>query len=462
MDQFAAAGRSLPTFVLIPATAAFAVMLLVVLSRTKSPAMRFIVFVLWLRLILSAFHTVTFAASPLGLSWNALASVVIVGLGLLVVRARRILDPALTPLYLLLLSVIASGGVNHDLPAAIDPLVKYTYLAIIILAATDAIEDVGLETFGRLALWPFAIPFGLQLASIALGLPKASEADGSASYIGGFNHEAAFSVVLAAGLMVVCLSRRMGAGLKGLMIVVCCVAIVLANYRTAILAMAPLIGVAVTIGVTRRFVPRQRVLVGMGMTIFAVGALFLAFLSAGDRFADIATIFNSSGPLIKPPATFTLADRGLMSGRALIWSQYFYGYLDGSPIQKIFGLGPDSWVGVIAVYAHNTLVGALYEFGAFGVAAMVFLWTWMIVLAARVTNGPRALLLGGHASFIILNMATMPLWMIEGMIFYGLLCGATVAAYNASRRRVRQSHATTEPVAAPQEAALASPARRWR
>jgi len=34
--------------------------------------------------------------------------------------------------------------------------------------------------------------------------------------------------------------------------------------------------------------------------------------------------------------------------------------------------------------------------------------------------------MAAHFSFFILNMATMPMWMIEGMIFYALIVGLSV------------------------------------
>lgn len=33
-----------------------------------------------------------------------------------------------------------------------------------------------------------------------------------------------------------------------------------------------------------------------------------------------------------------------------------------------------------------------------------------------------------HIGFIMLNMATMPFWQVEGLILYGLLCGYTYSA----------------------------------
>ena len=67
----------------------------------------------------------------------------------------------------------------------------------------------------------------------------------------------------------------------------------------------------------------------------------------------------------------------------------------------------------------------------------------MIARAFRVTDWAlRGQLVCTHIGFILLNMATMPFWQIEGLILYALLCGYT---YNASTAR--------DPVRAPIEPA---------
>ena len=449
MDELSGTSLSLPPYALMPAIALFAVILFAVLSRTSSRAAQFVVFATWLRYILSAFHTVTFKPSPIGLSWNALGSIGIFVLGLLVIRRRRLFDAALVPMYLLAIVVLASGFANHAVAGMVNTLVKYAYLAVIIMATADAIEDLGEQRFFNRLLWPFVIPFGLQALSIVLGIAKAGERDGSASYIGGFSHEAAFSIALATGLLVVCMTRRFNPLLKLLLVAACCVGILLANYRTAILAMAPLIGAVVLTGTTRRFVPQQRALITGAMALAVLGAAFAGAWAGRERFADLAVAASEGEGLIKPPNDFSETDKDLLSGRAYIWSDYIYGYADSRPIQHIIGLGPDSWVGVFKLYAHNTLVSSLYELGIAGVGAILFLWTWMLILAIRIREGPRARIVAAHLSFIVLNMATMPMWMIEGMIFYGILCGYTVYCFRRSHGTARAPCPKVQPGESP-------------
>jgi hypothetical protein len=50
----------------------------------------------------------------------------------------------------------------------------------------------------------------------------------------------------------------------------------------------------------------------------------------------------------------------------------------------------------------------------------------MLLAVLRLRRGPRAKLIAAHLSFIIMGLATMPLWMIEGYIFYAVICGYTL------------------------------------
>jgi len=130
-----------------------------------------------------------------------------------------------------------------------------------------------------------------------------------------------------------------------------------------------------------------------------------------------------------------------LSARAYIWSSYIYAWKAGGPIQHLFGFGPESWEGLFKVYPHNTLVGTVYELGLVGVLGMLSLWLTMLWVAMR-AKGERLMLIAAHASFLLLNMATMPFWQLEGLGLYGFLCGYTMyrARALASPRR--------EPIAA--------------
>ena len=428
MDEIAEVGRALPPVVLGPCLLLFAAVIGVVIGRTPSIAGRFVLFAVSARIALAALHEITYDPSPLGVSWNALASIAVFIGGMLIVRRRRLLDPALLCFYPILIVMIASGFLNSQFPPLATALTKYLYLLVLVLATADALDDLGAERFFRQMLWPFTLPIVLQLFSLLLGYSKPGEDGGAASYIGGFYHEAGFSLVLASGLLVVCLLGRVRLRLWLPLTAVFLLGIVLANYRTAILAMLPLLACTMLLIGPRRFKHDQRGLV-VGMMLFAgAGVLAVGAIAERDRFADLGALSQGTA-LIKPPQDFTVEERRVLSGRPGIWSGYILTWRDAPAEQKLIGFGPESWATAFRLYAHNTLVSALYEVGIVGVFATLFLWGWMTALALFTRGALRVVLVAGHVSFFVLNMATMPMWMIEGMIFYGLLCGYTVHAF---------------------------------
>ncbi len=442
-ETVAAAGRALPYYASIPLTALLFVALIVTLRQTRGAALRFVVFAIWLRFILSAFHPITFAPSPLGLSWNALASIMVCGMGLFILRPRGMFDVALVPIYPMIIAILISGTVNGAVSGMTDMVVKFAYFITLAMLVVDACRENGRQyVLSRLTL-PFFVPLGFQVFSVLLGVVKASEADGSASYIGGFNHEAAFSVSLAGGLVVLLLRTRMATLTKAALLIVFVVGMLLANYRTSIVAILPIIGVAVILGAARSVIPSQRALVLGGAALLVMTVGFAGAIKEQDRFADVGTVLVEGTSLIKEPRTFTVDDRHVMSGRTLIWSTYLYAYAESTPLQHLVGLGPNTWEKLMPIYAHNTLVSAIYELGVFGVFATFFLWIWMLVLATMTDREYRPLLVTGHLSFFVLNMATMPMWMIEGMILYAILCGCTVAAFTARRAQARPGQLVT-------------------
>jgi len=50
----------------------------------------------------------------------------------------------------------------------------------------------------------------------------------------------------------------------------------------------------------------------------------------------------------------------------------------------------------------------------------------MLAAALRTRHPHTGVLVGAHLSYLVLNMSTMPMWMIEGNILYGIICGYTL------------------------------------
>jgi len=117
-----------------------------------------------------------------------------------------------------------------------------------------------------------------------------------------------------------------------------------------------------------------------------------------------------------------------MSARVFIWSQYIDGFVNANALNQLIGFGPDSWKGVFAKYAHNTYVSNLYEYGVVGFTVFIFMFGYSLNQALRISKrGLSKIVAFSIIGFLIMNMATMPLWNIEGLIFFAILISVVLA-----------------------------------
>lgn len=417
----------MPQFLMVPTMMLYCVLVALLCLRIGRSA-QFLVIACAVRLAMSALPHFSFSASPAGLSWNALVSVLVVGLGILQLRRSRAVPIVVGAIAPLLLVILLSATFNDDASGSTESLVKYAYFTVIALAAYDAFVADGAGKVLIRVLFTFLLPLLLQSYSLVLGIAKATESDGSASYIGGYNHEASFSIILLTALLAAVLNPDLRRLVKLAIAVVCIGGIAAANYRTAIITAAPItLGLLVSV-LTSAVRPSQRPVATILGGLLVLACLPVLPIVAGDRFDAISTIASHPEILTKAPAEFSRDDQALLSGRLLLWSQYVTAWEESTPRQHMFGYGANAWEGRYRYYAHNTLISTLYELGLLGVAAMLFLWLWMFWLALTARTPARFVLIMAHLGFFLLNMATMPFWMIEGLLFYSLLCGFTVHA----------------------------------
>lgn len=423
---------SLPTWFLFPATGLFALATAYWILRTQGRAARYLIFACAFRFTLGALHQFTYEEAFAGLRWVALGSLFTIVLGLIVLEKRRILSSIFIPVVLIFGVMILSAIVNQSLALAVDPILRLLFFVLTAVALWQALETNGLVVLKRL-LFVFIQPIVFLAASLALGVVKSGELDGSNSFIGGYRHEELFSLILVTCFLAAILAGKFDRWMRASLIVGSFVGIYLTDYRTTMLAVLPLAATFILLAVPRAFPSDQRAFVKIGVVVMGALFVYLGAVAGGSRFSDLASLGRGTA-LIRPPETFTYEDQRLLSARPYIWSQYIYAYSDAPRLEKVIGHGPDSWEGRFPLYAHNTVVSFLYEVGALGVAALLFLWLMMARLALTVARPDRQILIAGHASFFLLNMATMPHWQIEGNIFYGLLCGYTIAKAKLARR----------------------------
>jgi hypothetical protein len=416
--------RALPAAVLHPTTALLFILLLRAVMKTPHASGRLLLVVVWLRYVMQAYHEITYQTVA-GVSINAIASLAVCCIGGIVLFGR-LADLRRFPLVIAMIAVaIVSGLMNGLFVAAIETALKWGYFIVVMFATLDCLKRDGDARILGLLLWAFAPPLVYQALSIGMGVSKATEHDGSISYIGGFNHEAAFSIVLVTCFAIASLAPRLNFAARMFLLTVCLAGVIAANYRTSLIAAAPIALGYFAFGIARGVRAGQRLAISIIGLVVVAGGVLAANLVLSERMADLAAV--AEDPLIRPPEEFTVAEQKLLSGRLYIWNRYYDEYASGSDAQLLLGFGPDAWVASFGVYAHNTVVSHLYEFGLVGSALIILIWVAMAMRALAISDWSlRWQVFCAHAGFILLNMATMPFWMVEGLILYAVLCAYTV------------------------------------
>jgi hypothetical protein len=418
----------LPLPVILAVAVLTAVFVFLAMIRMRSRPAAFMIGTSWLRFIMQALHTFTYKPLVAGMSANAVASIGVFLIGLCTINLRHLALRFMIPFYvvigIVIMSTIANGG---PFPGVITVLTKFGYLIVVTLSVFGAFRSAKGGAFMTAMLWAFAPVLLFQGLSVVLGVSKATETDlSSRSYIGGFNHEAVFSVILATCLVVATFADKLNKIIKNGMIALCIGGIILANYRTTLVAIAPLLLFYFGFSSLHRFPARDRPFIISVAAVLVIVALGVVSSLFAARFQDVTVVFSGDVNLIKPPFEYTVEETRLLSGRPRIWSGYIYAWTQGGPLQHVIGFGPEAWDKIFPLYAHNTLVSYLYEYGVVGVIGVLFLWLSMLAAAFRVRHPHRPILIGAHFSFLTLNMSTMPMWMIEGNILYGIICGYTL------------------------------------
>jgi O-antigen ligase len=421
--------KAIPTFPAPIVMGVFLALLLptwIVTSRFKDNSTRFVIAAIWLRYMMSAFHQYTYPPIAGGLSLNALGSVIVAAIGFLIIDKRLLKLKAFGGIYLVITVLVVSAIINGR-TEVIATLTKWGYLIALTIAAYEALQRHGSAALFRALLMVFLPPLALQALSVLTGLGKGSVENGSIVFIGGYNHEAAFSVIMLTFLYCSCFLEPDRPRLTIACAFAALLALLLANYRTSVLAAAPILAATMFFGTIRRISPPGRLIVVIAaITLAGATLLYLSGSALQQRFNDLPVVLSSSANLIKPPEYYTEAEADLLSARAIIWSRYITAYLHGSIANLAFGFGPEAWEDVFTLYAHNTFVSALYETGFFGLVAIMFLFALSFRLAMRTTSSRRPLIMGAHVGFLTLNLATMPLWIIEGNVLFALTLAYTL------------------------------------
>lgn len=400
--------------------------LLILVKHINTGCNKYLVFVLlaiWSRMALSAFHSFTFPPIIGGFSLNALSSIMVVAFGIFILPSKVFLLNKFFPLYLFLCIVLMSALLNGEITGLVLVLVKWGYFLTITSALVLSMTQVGSDKTLSPLLKTFYLPISLLVLSILLGESKATENDGSTSYIGGYNHEAAFSmVVVSFSLICACISKST-LNMRTSLFFLSVVLLVFVNYRTAMLTVLPILIVFTFASVASRLERKYIMPVVFIMMIFSYFVVSLFSVGFLERFSDVSLVVSSFEELIKAPVYYTELEKDIFSARAYLWSQYVYEWSISGSAQFWFGNGPESWKGVFSKYAHNTYISSLYEHGLVGLLCLIYFFLKILIEAFSIDDKlTRLNLIGFICGFLIMNFATMPLWNIEGLILLSILC----------------------------------------
>lgn len=427
--------------------------LLILLTTIKQVQNRYLVFIvsaIWLRFFLSAFHTITYPKIIAGFSINALASICVVAIGLLLLPKSVFLLRKYLIFYAYFAIIATSGLLNGELVGTINVLVKWGYFFVVSSSILLALRSLNSEYVLKHLLVAFILPVSLQILSIVFGETKITDGNGLTSYVGGYYHEAAFSMILVSVALILSWLQKNALPYQSICFVAVVLLLVLVNYRTTILAILPITIFFIFTSIGSNIDKRYR------LPTFILLATPLSFLgliissSMAERFADISLFLGNMENLIKAPIYFTEWEKDIFSARVYIWSQYLSSFFNADWLKQLFGFGPESWSGVFDKYAHNTLVSYLYEYGYLGTILFCAINIQLIKEALK----HRQSLLGYKLAFsligfLIMSQATMPLWNIEGLISFALICafvfdgGKQYAAHSTMDSKAPLIHSNT-------------------
>jgi hypothetical protein len=416
----------LPIHLLVIGAGLWIVLAGVVVPRLKGLAL-FLFLAFSARYMLTFFHDYTTQSLAAGQSLNSFLTLILTGLVLFTSRRDLVRYKLFLPVFVFIGALLVSGIWNVEFLGTTNALIRqFLFLGtmLVIVTAIDAEPNDG--SVSRAMLLAFAVPVVYQMMSIVLRFAKASESDGSVSYIGGYVHEGVFSVLLLTAMAITAMAAGLTWRRRTLLLAVFFVSLIFANYRTAVLASLPILGMHLIFGSASsvraafgNYVRSAALLVAL-----CIGVFLTTLLS--QRMADLGVVLSSPGGLIKPPSEFGADDRGLLSGRILIWSNYIFTTIGSDASHLFFGFGPDSWQKSFSLYAHNVYVSYIYEIGLFGVLAYIYMILHFLWLAITARRDKRWQLVGLHASYGLLSLGTMPTFTIEGVLLYAVICGYTV------------------------------------
>lgn len=383
------------------------------------------------RLILSFNHEFSFQPIIAGQSINSIFSILSVLLLGFSVSTSFFKIKAALPLYLLVITVLMSGVYSGLVVGAAIVAMKWLLLLFFVACILDLFRSHGLVNTLKPFHFVFVCLLFAQLVSLILGQGKDTESlsseSNSISYIAGYAHEGAFSMLIYMGLIISSM-LLLYKECRGYYPLLFFIGLILANYRTVILAaFIPLLFIYLSTYYHGRRSDFKAIVICF-FFIFILSILTLFGESIISRFGELGTAFSLLGELMSRDYTyFTIEDKRLLSSRLYLWNMYITEYRDFNFIQQLLGKGPEAWVDYFVVYAHNNFIGALFDFGVFGLIALVYLFYNTLLNIKKIKDKKMKIVLAGLLiGFFIMSNSTMPFSAVEGIYTFSFLLAVSV------------------------------------
>lgn len=387
---------------------------------------RLIFWIVFVRFVLASFHYASYAKliGPFSLvSLYSIALVIFLFVYFILNGIKIRTDASFFCIGGVLSLMLISAVINSHVVASVASIVKWLLLLQLINLVLYALEKDGWNKVLLSIGFAYLYPILMLLLSIFFGVSKATENDGSTSYVGGFSHEAVFSVMIFSGMSIYLIRYFLKDNARGALFCLGITLVLLSfiNYRTTILAflgLGAVVGLMVFVNLSLLY----KVILSVGVSLLFVVLISFDLSMVADRFNEIPEVLSMSSNFKVFPEYFSVDERRYFSGRIYFWSLYVSEALEGTTLQVLFGHGMDSWKVFFEKYAHNTFVSFFYELGFFGVITLIVFFIALFVTSLKGRDENLSYLLCGLLfAFFILNIATMPLWQIEGIIFLSVL-----------------------------------------
>ena len=389
---------------------------------------RLLMIFLWVRWTLAGMHPLTTTPKVAGQSIIALVTLAMIGLLVLAIRRRDLRAPHLVIFIPMVLLAVVSGVYNLEIKGLINELVGWTVFTCVLILTLDSARINGLDRTMRGVLCATITPVLLQLGTIVTRRSVGGELDGTISFIGGYPHESVISRILFFFLISAILIQWRTSLIRVGLLIYTSFAIYMSNYRTTIIATLPVTLTVLTTWSASLFSLRYRM--SAILTMIILGTLVIGSLIPllPPRYAQIFEVIANADRLIQPAIEFTAEERKYFSYRAIFWANYIGLWLQGDPIQLLIGYGPFSYDDIFKLSAHSTYVSYIFEFGLVGVFYLIFIFLYNLTYCFQIQGAQqKATLLALHVGFMILNLTTVAMKAIEGMMVYALIMAATLA-----------------------------------